>query len=239
MKKILVIEDDKKLGEMIKTVLEKYNCKVTYVMDGKLGLEHAQSEKPDLILLDLLVPGIHGFELCKMLKRDEETKDIPVIAMSAVYKPAFAGVELKDSGADSFIEKPLHLPALRDIIERFFPLQGESEGEEQSIKEQLRQLRSQYSQELPVKVNELTEAWGFLQQNFEDQNALTVFRTLAHKLRGSGSTFGFKEVTDYAKEIDEILLKAMDIGGEVLEMEQSKINRLLKKLHDLTQQIGK
>ncbi|MCK4762309.1 MAG: response regulator [Candidatus Aminicenantes bacterium] len=224
---------------MIKTVLEKHNCRVTHVTDGKLGLETAQNEKPDLILLDLLVPGVHGFELCKMLKNDEQTKNIPVIAMSAVYKPAFAGPELKDAGVDAFIEKPLHLPALRDKIERFFPLQDEPGEEDRSVKDQLQRLRSQYIEELPEKISELISAWRFLQQNFKDQTSLSRFRMLAHKLHGSGTTFGFKNVTDYAKKIEEILLKAMDIGEEVLVMEQDKIIELLKNLHSPAQQVGK
>jgi len=119
VKRIIVFEDDEKLGGAIKAFLEEYNCQPIVVPSGKGGLELVKKGKPNLILMDLLMPGIHGFDLCKILKENEETKHIPIIVMSAVYNPSTVIMELEDSGANEFIKKPFEFSALLELIESF------------------------------------------------------------------------------------------------------------------------
>jgi len=117
VKKILVIDDDEKVGEMLQALLENHGYQVDYVRDGKKGLEIVKGTKPDLILMDLLMPGIHGFDLCEMIKKDEQICHIPVIAVSAVYKRAVAGAEIKEAGINEFVEKPINFARLLEKIE--------------------------------------------------------------------------------------------------------------------------
>jgi len=103
---ILIIDDDKKNIELIKAMLMQENC-ITY---GCLSAEEALSSfndyKPDLILLDILMPGIDGFELCRMLKRDVRTRIIPIIMITGLNERKDRKKAL-EAGAEDFLNKPL------------------------------------------------------------------------------------------------------------------------------------
>lgn len=121
MPKILLIDDDERVRETIKAFLENHGYVVDAVEDGTTGLEKLKGDKFDLIIMDLLMPGIHGFDLCGIIKKDERTKHIPVIAVSAVYKWSSAAVEIHDSGIDAFVEKPLNFSRLLEKVEELTP----------------------------------------------------------------------------------------------------------------------
>jgi len=82
MKKILFIEDESALQKTFRDLLEKEGYEMISALDGKTGLELALKEKPDLILLDLILPKLHGFDVLKKLKESEETKEIPIIVLT-------------------------------------------------------------------------------------------------------------------------------------------------------------
>ena len=113
--KILLIDDDPVFVEAIKTVLEsKY--KVVTAYDGDTGLKKARSEKPDLILLDIIMPTKDGFDVCKQLKDDSALAKIPVIILTSFAQhrgetniPVSAGFELE---AEGYIDKPVSPDAL-------------------------------------------------------------------------------------------------------------------------------
>jgi len=86
MKKILFVEDEAALQEAFGEVLKQAGYKVVMALDGEIGLRLAKSEKPDLILLDIILPKLHGFEVLKKLKKDKETEDIPVIVLTNLEK---------------------------------------------------------------------------------------------------------------------------------------------------------
>ena len=81
-KTILLVEDDKFLRELISKKLLKENFKVSEATDGEEGLKKIKEEKPDLVLLDLILPGIDGFEVLSKVKTDPELTEIPVIVLS-------------------------------------------------------------------------------------------------------------------------------------------------------------
>jgi len=82
MKKILFIEDESALQKTFGEVLSQAGYEVLSALDGEIGLNLAKEKKPDLILLDLILPKLHGLEVLKGLKETEETKDIPVIILT-------------------------------------------------------------------------------------------------------------------------------------------------------------
>lgn len=81
-KKILFIEDDNILQKALFEMLEKENVEFLSAFDGRSGLEMAKKEKPDLILLDLILPKLDGFSVLEELKKDENTKNIPVVVIT-------------------------------------------------------------------------------------------------------------------------------------------------------------
>ena len=113
-KEILLIEDEKNIAELIQYHLEKEGYKVTRSIRGDQGLEIARKNKPALILLDLMLPGVDGIEICKVIKSNEITMNIPVIMVTAKGEEAdkIIGLEL---GADDYITKPF---SPRELVAR-------------------------------------------------------------------------------------------------------------------------
>ena len=114
MKRILIIEDEKDLAELLVYNLEREGFSATCVHDGLIGLEQAGIDLPDLILLDLMLPGMLGTEVCKFLRRDPRTARIPVLMLTAKGDEIdrVVGFEV---GADDYIVKPF---SMREIILR-------------------------------------------------------------------------------------------------------------------------
>ena len=104
-KRILVVDDERELVEMLSLRLEANDYEVFTAYDGQEGLDQARKLKPDLILLDLMLPKLDGYKVCQMLKFDEKYKQIPVILFTARAQEA----DLKlgeEMGADAYLTKP-------------------------------------------------------------------------------------------------------------------------------------
>ncbi len=103
---IMVVDDDAVSLEMCKHLLETQNYRVHTVENGKKAIHQAKMVKPELILLDIIMPEMNGYEACKALKRFEPVKNIPVIFMSSLTEP-FDKVKAFESGGVDFISKPI------------------------------------------------------------------------------------------------------------------------------------
>jgi len=107
VKRILVIDDLPENVFMLQDRLEHEGYKVLTAYNGKSGIEKAQNEVPDLILLDVMMPDINGFEVCKTLVSDSRTSDIPIIFVTAKTDPEDIKEGL-DAGAYDYIKKPIN-----------------------------------------------------------------------------------------------------------------------------------
>ena len=105
MIKVLIIEDDVQIQELVRYTLEKEGFVVLIACDGEQGLDLVRREKPDLIILDLTIPVIDGYDVCKILRAKKDTAATPIIILSARDDVAdkVIGLEL---GADDYITKP-------------------------------------------------------------------------------------------------------------------------------------
>ncbi len=103
-KKILVVEDDKFLRELISQKLTKEGYNVIEAMDGKQGIESIRTEKPDLVLLDLILPVIDGFEVLSQAKSDPSLSQIPIIILSNLGQKEDIEKGLKIGAADYLIK---------------------------------------------------------------------------------------------------------------------------------------
>jgi len=114
--KILLVEDDSYLVKAITIRLEANDFEVVAAIDGEEGLAKARSEKPDLIILDIMLPKMSGFDICRKLKIDKRYKDIPIIMLTAKFQPS--DIEFgKEMGADAYITKPFDSQVLLAKIE--------------------------------------------------------------------------------------------------------------------------
>lgn len=110
MKTILVVDDEPDLLELVSFRLEKSGFRILYSPDAETALEILKTQLPDLILLDLLLPKLQGDELCKILKKDDRLKDIPVLIFTAsiIRVPN----NFKSIGADDYLLKPFEADEL-------------------------------------------------------------------------------------------------------------------------------
>ncbi len=116
IKKILVCDDDEGILEVLKIVLENNNFQVKEVNSGKAIQKRVEEYKPDLVLLDFWMPGIKGREIIKLLKNDVQTKNIPILLLSAVN----AGEKIaQESGADGFLSKPFDIMDLVKTVQKY------------------------------------------------------------------------------------------------------------------------
>jgi len=111
---VLVIDDAKDLIELVRFNLEKSGFDIMSAIDGRSGLEIATQHAPDIILLDLMMPGMDGLEICRHLRQDPRTRQIPIIMLTARAEEAdrIVGLEL---GADDYITKPF---SPRELVAR-------------------------------------------------------------------------------------------------------------------------
>ena len=114
--KILVVDDETQLVDMIKMRLEANNYEVITANDGQEALQKARSQSPDLIILDLMLPKLDGYKVCRMLKFDEKYKSIPIIMLTARVQETDKKMG-EEVGAEAYIIKPFESQALLSKIE--------------------------------------------------------------------------------------------------------------------------
>lgn len=115
--RVLVVEDDSPTAELLTALLEKDSYQVSLAMDGQTGLRLAREIHPDLVLLDVLLPGMNGFEVCQRIRQDPATCLIPVLLLTSLdqVKDKVTGFKL---GADEFVTKPFESAELMARIAR-------------------------------------------------------------------------------------------------------------------------
>lgn len=116
--KILIVEDDSDIRANIKIYIESVGFYCLEASDGAAAIEITKRKNPDLILLDIMMPVLNGFQVCKILKGDPKYKSIPIIMLSAKSDKADTGWAEK-LGSDSYITKPFEFVALEKSIRKF------------------------------------------------------------------------------------------------------------------------
>ncbi|MGD2090863.1 MAG: response regulator [Candidatus Aminicenantes bacterium] len=277
-KKILVLEDEEELGRSIKRFLEQKNYQVTYLSDIS-RVESIGVEAPDLIITDLLMPRIHGFDICRAVKEDPQLKSIPLIAMTAVYKEAFHKLETMRIGVEEFLEKPFKFHELLELVEKYLgtsessgstgeprvnttagtvaavaPKEEVKEAKPQQMPEeeqitgyeeispdedttrvgrtlqQLIGMEQDYASRLPGKITELEQIWERIQRRGDSREDLDLLRRKVHTLSGSGATFGFKEISEYARQMELLVDMIISEGEKTIIQRKDKINELLDNM---------
>ena len=128
-KKILAVDDERHIVRLVQVNLERQGYEVVTAYDGKEALEKVEAESPDLIVLDVMMPYMDGFEVLQNLKRNASTRDIPVIMLTAKAQDSdvFRGWQ---SGVDCYLTKPFNPMELIAFVKRIFKsLEEGPEGE--------------------------------------------------------------------------------------------------------------
>jgi DNA-binding response OmpR family regulator len=119
-KVVLIVEDEPKSLKLIRDLLKVSGYKTIEATDGKQGVELAKAKKPDLILMDVMMPKMDGYTACRAIRADKVTKAIPVV-MLTVLDSELNKKLAKDMGANGYITKPFSHQELLDVISRFWP----------------------------------------------------------------------------------------------------------------------
>ncbi|MGD8786591.1 MAG: response regulator [Phycisphaerales bacterium] len=138
---ILVVDDNQQNLELLQVYLEDVDCHTVPAYDGPEALEIIAKEPPDLVLLDVMMPKMSGFEVCRRIKNDPKTSDIPVIMVTALNE--FGDIERAiDSGTDDFLSKPVNKLELLTRIKTMLKLKHLSDKLERTLA-YLRQIETQ------------------------------------------------------------------------------------------------
>ena len=120
-KKILVADDEVDLRNLAKIILEKNGYQVSLAANGVEALQKAKNELPDLIILDVVMPAKSGWEVCKILKSQDETKHIPVVistVLSVAIGDESSRRHAQEAGADGYLPKPFNTNELLGVVKR-------------------------------------------------------------------------------------------------------------------------
>jgi len=132
-KKILIIEDTPETIELLRRIVEKGGYEALIAKDGNKGLDYCFKYKPDLVLLDRLLPYVNGLQICRELKNYKDTKDIPIIFVSVLNSEKDIVEGLK-AGADDYVGKPFSPDELLARIEAVLRRYEKQENEKEKIK---------------------------------------------------------------------------------------------------------
>ena len=326
-KKILIVDDDAKFLLFLQTQLEHHGYSVCAAKDGSNLMELMRAEKPDLVMVDLLLPKIHGFELCRQIKQNPDFHATRVILMTSLYKSPRYEYEGRGHGADDFIRKPFEIDELLEKIRTFLPeearpgqarsaeirnadtapavasppatrpaaakpeetfspgtpapephLPGTRPAETRptnpraaethpadtppmgtlplethppearpvetrpasagpktlppEVQAVLTDLQQKFARELPDKTAEIVAGWKRLLCEWDFSTTLEMMQRF-HSLAGTGTTFGFPDVTRIARELEQIFLDRMDQLEPPSPELMEQITRRIRELREI------
>ena len=133
LKRVLIIDDSKESSDLFNDFIKSWGYDTLLAYQGREAIDVAFKEKPDLILLDIMLPGMNGFEICRMLKENPETRQIPIIMVTALTSPEDR-VNGYIAGTDNFLVKPVNYKELKAIIQNLLKKkQWQDKMEEQDL----------------------------------------------------------------------------------------------------------
>jgi two-component system phosphate regulon response regulator PhoB len=212
--RILIIEDERGLTDVLEYNLKREGYETVVAHDGPEGLRKAQTLLPDLILLDVMLPGLSGFDVCRELRGGERTRDIPIIIISAKAEETdqIVGFSL---GADDYVTKPFHIKVL---LQRIKALQRRVEGVTDPV---------DVVEHLGVRIDRVRHR-AFAEGRELDLTP-TEFRLLECMLRQPGRAFTRHQLMDAAIGEGAIVLeRTIDVHIKTLRKKLDKLGDMIE-----------
>ena len=200
--KILVVDDEKINRDFVKLVFKDSGCKIIEAENGEQALEIIEYDKPDIILLDIIMPGMLGFDVCRKIKRNPETADIPVIIVTALGD-VDSKIKGFEAGADEYITKPYEKNELLLRVKNMLKVK--------KYHDLLKDYSIILEREVVEKTRELHEAYRKLDK---------AYLELIHRL-GRAAEYRDDETGEHTKRVGKmcaIMAEALDLGDNFKKM---------------------
>jgi DNA-binding response OmpR family regulator len=180
---VLVVDDEADIRSLLKKALEKDGYVVETAADGRAAMARLRERPPGVVLLDAMLPEIHGFEICRAIKHSARWRNVPVIMISAVYKGWEQAKEIQEfHQADAFVEKPFDLPYVRELVAR---MMGRTAPRDELDKDRKKEIaRQKNTARVSYEMGELGDATSALERWLE----LDPFDANAYVLLGNVHT---------------------------------------------------
>ncbi len=171
---ILAIDDQRDNLLSIKAVMKMYmpDCEIITALSAKEGIQLAREKQPDTILLDIIMPGMDGFEVCRVLKADDRTSNIPIIMLTAIKTDSASRVKALETGADAFMAKPIDTVELKAQVKVMLRIK--------KAEDKLRGEKELLEKEVSSRTNELIKS----EQNYKGLIDLLPQIIYEHNLEG-------------------------------------------------------
>lgn len=216
---ILIVEDEPSLIEVLCYNLEKEGFTVLTASDGKVGLDRARTVVPDLVILDLMLPGLDGLQVCAQLRNDSRTQDIRILMLTARSEETDEVVGF-NMGADDYVTKPFKV---RPLVHRVKALLRRSEASEPAS-----DVISAHGVEID-RTNHVTKVDGN-----EIELTLTEFRLLWAIMRQPGRTFSRLELLDDSRGADaNALERTIDVHVRALRRKLGAFGELVETVRGI------
>jgi DNA-binding response OmpR family regulator len=195
---ILIVDDSDLTRASLTRLFDEYNCKTESCEDGLYGIQKAISHKPDIIILDILMPNLDGIRTLQIKKVIDELKSIPVIILSGNVNKSNM-LAATEHGADKIIIKPFNIDDLINAVNELlgFKLQRKISADVQSIDfhdEVVNDLQKIFLESFPSQKKIIVDS-----VNTRDRNKL---RVIFHQMKGVGKTVGLPQVTDICRNLE-------------------------------------
>jgi len=220
---------------MVRLLLTKLGFKVWCAADGKQGLSLVEQTKPDLLVTDMLLPKIHGLDICKAVRLNPSLSHTRIVAMTAIYKKLKFRLEARDVRVDAYVDKPFDVLEFSNVIQRIFPdnrNMAEVESHVELVQKKIEEQAVSFSSTLPGTLNDIKELWGRYRVDQENPVDLEELLKFVHRLTGSAALFGLGEVSRTCAQLEKILSDIEENGGAIIRNQQAEISSLLSRLSE-------
>ncbi len=238
--RILVVDDNKENVDLIKYFLKSHNYQIEKAYDGEEALEMAGKVRPDLILLDVMLPKMNGFDVCKTLKKSTSTSFIPVIMITAL-KELKDKIQALEAGADDFISKPFENVELLTRVKSLLRIKHYHDELQQKNRELMRM--DQFKDELVHLIvhdmkNPIFVIQGNLQMMGMGMNDASALNFKKYVDRIDRSTQALLKMVMNLVDISKFESGKMKVTKEVVQIKQL-LEFSVKKAHDLPENANK
>lgn len=225
-KRIVIAEDDVVSIEMLHHKLTKSGYEVHLTRDGRSGLQAITEIKPDLAIIDMLLPRLHGLDVCRRARRNPETMHIPLLLVSGVYRDERSREEALKAGGNGFYTKPFDMKAILGHIERLLHQQGDQD----EVSEAKSTQNSGFRDLLWGRLAEIENMWARIGRERDNDQLLGDLKNKAHGLSGAGAVFGFPEMGRWAETLARDLLLHQESNAALNDEVRARISAHIAQL---------